>query len=68
MIAECKMLIEQVAADTAKEIVRGRRQPVTQMKYVVENKHDDSANNGIGYSDKDESGKGIVGTLRYVIS
>ena len=60
MILECKMLIEKVTADAAKEIVRGRRYPITQVENIIEYEHNGSANNSVDNSHHDKLHKGFV--------
>ena len=47
MILKRKVFVQNIAADAAKEVVRGRRNPIAQMEYVVEYEHNSSTYNGI---------------------
>jgi hypothetical protein len=54
------MLIEKIAADAAKEIIRSRRDPIIQVKDIIEHKHDSCANNGVDDSHHHEFHEGLV--------
>jgi len=47
MILECEMFIEKITADTTKEIIRSRRDPIIQVKDIIEYKHDGCAHNRV---------------------
>jgi hypothetical protein len=60
-ILECEMFIKYVAADAAKEVVRGRRYPIAESKYIIEYKHNGSTYYGIYHSNNDKLHEGLVG-------
>jgi hypothetical protein len=60
VILESEMLIEKIAADAAKEIIRSRRDPIIQVKDIIEHKHDSCANNGVDNTYHHEFHEGLV--------
>jgi hypothetical protein len=60
VILESEMLIEEIAADAAKEIIRSRRDPIIQVKDIIEHKHDGSTNDGVDDSHHHEFHEGLV--------
>ena len=54
-VAERETLVEEVTQDAPEEIVRGRREPVTQMEHIVEHEHDGRAEQRVHDSDKDKT-------------
>ena len=61
------MLIEKIAADAAKEIIRSRRDPVIQVKDIIKYKHDGCANNGVDNAYHHKFHEGLVSKQRYFI-
>ena len=67
MILECEVFIEKITADAAKEIIRSRRDPVIQVKDIIEYKHDGCANNGVDNAYHHKFHEGLVSKQRYFI-
>jgi hypothetical protein len=67
MILEGKMLVKKVAADASKEVIRGRRNPITQMEDVVEYKHDSGTHDGINDTHHDKLHESLICKQTYLI-
>jgi hypothetical protein len=60
MESEGEILVEQIADDTAKEIVGCRRYPIAEVEDIVEDKHNGCANNRVDYTYHDELHESLV--------
>lgn len=62
---EGKMLIEEITADAAKEVVGSRGKPVSEVEDIIENEHNGAAHYGVHHSYHDKLHEGLVGEKLY---
>jgi hypothetical protein len=67
VILEGKMLIEKVATNASKEVIRCRRNPITQVEDIVEYKHDSSTHDGINDTHHDKLHESLICKQTYLI-
>ena len=60
MILKGKMLIKDIAADTSKEIVGSRRNPIAEMEDIIEYKHDCATHDSVDDTYHDELHESLV--------
>ena len=61
------MLIENIATNTSKKIIRGRGNPIAQVEDIIEYKHNRSTHDSIDDTYCDELHKGLVSKQPYLI-
>ena len=64
---EGKMLIENIATNTSKEIIRGWRNPIAKMEDIIEYKHDCATHNSVYHSYQDKLHESFVSEQTYLI-